>query len=93
MNQSTSPDKAFQNVVLHLERLRRHYELAVRTYDHISLLDLSHSLRMWVELKTPLTTIAPKFASAISFKTATPLKKYLKQHVVTSMFFYICQEA
>lgn len=65
-------------VLLHLERLRRHYEVAVRTYDHVSLLDLSHSLRVWTELKQPLTAIAPKFSTAISFKTAIPAKKVFK---------------
>ena len=32
-----------QTVLLQLERLRRHYTTAVRTYDHVSLLDLSHN--------------------------------------------------
>ena len=65
-------------VLLHLERLRRHYGAVVRTNDHVSLLDLSHTLRLWTELKKPLEKIAPKFASAISFKTAIPAKKVLK---------------
>ena len=64
-----------KTVLLHLERLRRHYEVAVRTYDQVSLLDLSHSLRVWAELKQPLKTIAPGFSKSISFKTATPAKK------------------
>ena len=67
-----------KTVLLHLERLRRHYEAAVRTYDHVSLLDLSHSLRVWTELKQPLTTISPKFASSISFKTAIPAKRIFR---------------
>jgi hypothetical protein len=65
-------------VLLQLERLRRHYGAAVRTNDHVSLLDLSHTLRLWTELKKPLEKIAPKFSSAISFKTAIPAKKVLK---------------
>lgn len=67
-----------KTVLLHLERLRRHYEVAVRTYDHVSLLDLSHSLRVWTELKQPLLKLAPKFAQALSFKTAIPAKRVFK---------------
>lgn len=66
-----------QNFAVNLERLRRHYEATVRTYDPISLLDLSHSLRMWVELKSILPKEHPSFASAISFKTASPRKKLI----------------
>lgn len=65
-------------VLLQLERLRRHYELAIRTYDHVSLLDLSHSLRIWVELKQALAELSPKFSNALSFKTAIPARKVLK---------------
>lgn len=67
-----------KTVLLQLERLRRHYEIAVRTYDHVSLLDLSHSLRLWTELKHPLATIAPEFSAAICFKTGFPARKVLK---------------
>lgn len=67
-----------QSVLLHLERLRRHYDAAVKTYDHVSLLDLSHSLRLWGELKTPLVKLAPKFSTTLAFKTAIPAKKVLK---------------
>jgi hypothetical protein len=62
-------------IQLHLERLRRHYEVAVRTYDAVSLLDLSHSLRVWAELKMALPKIAPAFGRTLAFKTATPTKK------------------
>lgn len=67
-----------KTVLLHLERLRRHYEAAVKTYDHVSLLDLSHSLRVWTELRQPLVRLAPKFAQALSFKTAIPAKRVFK---------------
>ncbi|SDH66334.1 hypothetical protein SAMN05216603_111168 [Pseudomonas benzenivorans] len=67
-----------KTVLLHLERLRRHYGVSVKTYDHVALLDLSHSLRLWTELKQPLTKISPKFSTAISFKTAIPARKVLK---------------
>ena len=67
-----------QTVLLHLERLRRHHTTAVRTYDHVSLLDLSHSLRVWADLKGVLPEIAPAFATTLAFKTAIPARKVLR---------------
>lgn len=67
-----------KSLLLNVERLRRHYESAVKTYDEVSLLDLSHSLRLWTELKDPLKEISPKFSSAQVFKTAIPARKVLK---------------
>ena len=73
------PVRLLMNIVLlHLERLHRHYGVAVRTNDQVSLFDLSHTLRVWTELKKPLEKIAPKFSTAISFKTAIPARKVLK---------------
>ena len=63
---------------VHLERLRRHHEAARRTYDLVSLLDLSHSLRIWADLKETLPKIFQKFDSTRSFKTGIPARKVLK---------------
>lgn len=68
-----------EKVQLHLERLRRHYDVAVRSYDMVSLLDLSHALRIWAELRSELPKIATKFATTKAFKTATPIKKVLRR--------------
>jgi len=62
-------------VNLHLERLRRHYDVAVRTYDVISFWDLTHSLRIWADLKRTLNAEIPAFASTLAFKTGIPAKK------------------
>lgn len=62
-------------ISLQLERLRRHYDIAVNTYDEISLLELSHALRIWTETKEPLKQTAPNFSSRKIFKTATPARK------------------
>ena len=67
-----------KTVLLQLERLRRHYDVAVRSYDQVAFLDLSHTLRVWVELKQPLINMAPAFGTTISFKTGIPAKKVLK---------------
>lgn len=66
-----------KTIALHFERLRRHYEAAVRTYDYVSFLDLSHSLRIWVELKNELSKIVPAFGTTMAFKTAIPARKVL----------------
>lgn len=65
-----------QHAKLQLERLRRHYEHAVRTYDEISLLDLAHSLRLCAELKHPLREIAPSFFDT-GFETGRPVSRVL----------------
>ncbi len=60
---------------VNLERLRRHYDMSVKTYDYVSFLDLSHALRQWVELKPKLPDLNGSFASSKLFKTASPGKK------------------
>ena len=67
-----------KTILLHLERLRRHYEAAVKTYDEVSLLDLSHTLRLWTELKKPLENLAPEFSNSRLFRTGIPAKKGFK---------------
>lgn len=67
-----------KSVIVQLERLRRHYEVAVHTYDQIALLDLSHSLRIWTELGQPLVKLSPSFSRAMVFKTARPARRLLK---------------
>lgn len=59
---------------IQLERLRRHTEQATSTYDQISLLDLSHALRIWADLKAQ-THLAPRLATTLSFKSAVPSKR------------------
>ena len=71
-------DDQLLRVQMHLERSKRHYELAVRTYDDIALCDLSHALRLWTELAKPLEDIAPNFSTAISFKTGRPSSRIIK---------------
>ena len=66
------------NLAVHFERLRRHYDASVHTYDAISLLDLSHTLRIWADLKNAMHAEVPAFASSISFKTGVPAKKVRK---------------
>lgn len=64
---------------MQLERLKRHYETAVSNYDEVSLLDLSHVLRIWTELKKSLKDSHPKFSEKKIFKTSTPGRKIIKE--------------
>ena len=40
------------------QRLERHYKTALDLKDEISFLDLSHTLRVWTEMKTGIDEIA-----------------------------------
>jgi hypothetical protein len=46
---NTDPIK--RNIDLNLERLKRQYEICIKEYDEASLLDLSHILRIWVDMQ------------------------------------------
>jgi len=63
------------NAHLQLQRLQRHYDSALQTYDEISLLDLSHSLRIWSDLKGVIHHEHPKFRSTLGFSWASAPKK------------------
>ncbi|MDP7152424.1 MAG: hypothetical protein QGI70_15825 [Paracoccaceae bacterium] len=66
------------SVEIQLHRLRRHYDVAVKTYDKVSFLDLTHTLRIWTELKGPLQVHYPDFAGGRHFKTGMPCRKVQK---------------
>lgn len=68
-----------ERVAVQLRRLRRHYDIAVTSYDEVSLLDLSHVLRIWTELKNPLMEISPAFSNKKIFKTSLPGRKLIKE--------------
>jgi hypothetical protein len=77
-------------IKLHLERLARHYTVAVQTYDQVTLLDLSHALRIWSEMNISLGKDVPAFVTTRAFKTSKPPKKIAKMaanyaHVVAYM--------
>lgn len=66
-----------------LERLRRHYELSVKTYDEIALADLSHTLRIWSEMKATLANDVPSLSGSKVFRGGSPNKRVtrlLREH-------------
>lgn len=77
-------------LAIQLERLRRHYEDAVRTYDRVTFLDLSHSLRYWEEVSLRAAEYEGHLATTRAFETAVPIKRVRKairtaEYVMTYM--------
>jgi hypothetical protein len=58
-----------------LLRLRRHYEASLQTYDELTLLDLSHALRLVIESRAELASIGPRYSSETAFKIGKPIGK------------------
>lgn len=72
---------------IQLERLKRHYETVIHTNDHISLLDLSNTLRIWTELKEQIDINEFPLISAPLFKTGSPNKFTKKLFKGTDSFW------
>jgi hypothetical protein len=73
-----SLNPSIKTVLYQLERLRRNYYDCISSYDQISLYELSHSLRIWTDLKTVLPTIAPAFGTKRVFRSGTAARKLIK---------------
>lgn len=67
-----------QTAKLQFQRLRRHYEISLDSNDKIALLDLSNTLRIWVQMKQSLLRVAPKLATSIAFKSASPSRQLMR---------------
>jgi hypothetical protein len=67
------------SILFQLERLRRNFQTCISTYDRIAFFELSHSLRIWTDLKLTLPTIAPAFGTKRVFKSGTPSRKLMKR--------------
>jgi len=61
-----------RTVHLCLERVRRHYEACILSCDEVSLLELAHALRNWVDMAPHLATCFPSFSIASVFETRAP---------------------
>ena len=58
-----------KNIRLNLERLHRQYLLSVKQYDEVSLLDLSHALRQWVDMQDGVQAYLTQHRPAQTFST------------------------
>lgn len=72
------PATTLRSARLQLERVRRHYEHSVLTYDEISFLDLTHALRTWLDLKGSLESVAPRLFETKLFSYGVPTKKAMR---------------
>lgn len=69
------------HIKLQYSRLSRHYEAAKSTKDPISLLDLTHVLRIWVDMKREVNEMCKEQKIQLNFSNpsdSATLKKILK---------------
>lgn len=74
------------HILLQYQRLERHYTESLKHKDPISFLDLSHCLRIWVDMKSHIDIVAKNKRVSFSLSnTATPnaIKKMLKGNKYT----------
>lgn len=63
-----------EKILMQFERLKKHFDAALQSYDEISMLDFTHSLRIWTELKDQLPKYYPLARSKQIFQTSSPNK-------------------
>lgn len=64
-----------RNILINHARLKRHYEANLKSYDEIALLDLSHALRMWMDMKDVVNEYLLSISSNVKFKSFTVSKQ------------------
>ncbi|QIL78377.1 hypothetical protein [Hymenobacter sp. HDW8] len=60
-----------RNIDLNLKRLKRQYDISVNEYDEVSLLELSHALRMWVDMQDHVQSYLTQHLSEKQFRVYT----------------------
>ncbi len=68
----------FDDIGIQYYRLLRHYNFALKNADPISFLDLSHSLRIWVDMKSEIDNLLLSKDPSIRFKNPESSKKVEK---------------
>jgi hypothetical protein len=58
----------FKDIAVQYYRLRRHFHISYKDGDALSYLDLSHSLRIWVEMKSDIDGLLENKSPSIRFK-------------------------
>lgn len=67
-----------EQIRIQLRRLEKHYKEALHTYDDVAILDLSHSLRIFTEIKDNLMENYPDVKQKAAFVSAIPINKMMK---------------
>jgi hypothetical protein len=65
----------FDDIGIQYYRLLRHYNFAIKNSDPISFLDLSHVLRIWVDMKSNIDNLLKNDYPSIRFKNPRKSKK------------------
>lgn len=76
------------HIKLQFRRLKRHYEACAKEIDEISMLDLAHCLRVWVEMAQPLDELIQEKYFEVKFPNPSQNKKVkaiLKDTAFTSL--------
>lgn len=68
-----------RNIDINLQRLKRQYDISVKQYDEASLMDLSHLLRMWVDMQDNVQRYLDQASLDFRFKKYTLRPELLKQ--------------
>lgn len=70
----------FQNIFINYERLERHYKSSILKLDNIALLDLAHTLRIWLDMKSLVDEYLLNYPLKNKFKSQSVSEK-LKQAI------------
>lgn len=77
-----------EHIKIQYERLERHYQSALRDKDLVSFLDLSHALRIWVDMKMEIDKLANR--KRVDFEFINVVKsKEAKQVLKGSRYTYL----
>jgi hypothetical protein len=74
-NLQNEPEK---QLAIQYERLRKHFQCCIDNRDEISFLDLAHTLRIWVELKSLVSDLAHKNNINLYLNHHSPSKQFRK---------------
>lgn len=70
--------RILKNIKQNLERLRRQYQINVENYDEPGMLDLSHVLRIWVDMQEDVQTYLNEINPSARFQTYNFTKDFKK---------------
>jgi len=73
------------HIKLQFRRLKRHYEASAKEIDEVSMLDLAHSLRIWVEMANALDELIE--AKKIEVKFPNPVQNKIIKGILRDTAF------
>jgi len=77
-----------EHIELQYKRLERHYNGALEDRDEVSFLDLSHSMRIWTEMKSSIDELATKKGMKLGLKDVVRSRER-KQILRGSKYIYL----